>query len=69
MSHRHVCFSELHPSVIQSRLEGAGVQISEREDGQPRSLLADGRVLREPVVTLGRHEMKQSPVEVWAQSR
>ena len=42
MSHRHVCFSELHPSVIQSRLEDAGVQISFREDGEPRGLLADG---------------------------
>ena len=42
MSHRHVCFSDLHPSVIQSRLQGAGVGVAFREDGEPRGVLADG---------------------------
>ena len=41
-SHRHVGFSDVPPSVIQSRLEAAGVRIAFREDGEPRGLLADG---------------------------
>ena len=42
MSHRHVCYSEVPPSVIQAQLVQAGIRISYRTDEEPRALLPDG---------------------------